>query len=299
MDRRTILAAFPALLAPLPAWAQAGRSAPRAGEAADQPVPFRRPRNDRPLPDGVVARGTRNIAAAWLSDPTDRYRHFVLGSEHEAATLIVSTTDRRLFRLTLPEDSVFEDRNPRIVDVDGDGQDEIVVVRSYAKKGAALAIARIKDPEGLVIALETPPVGVPNRWLNPAGIADFDGDGRPEVALVKTPHVGGELQLWRFEGDRKSLLLTTDDVSNHVAGSRHQKLSAVADFDGDGTPELAIPSFSRREIRFLSFKGGRLRELHRAGLPARASEDFKIIDENGRPAISVGIGAGRGFIVRL
>lgn len=298
MNRRVFLSAATLVLPALPALAQSGGgAAPRAIEG--EPPGFRRPRRDRPLPDAAVARGTRNIAAAWLSDPTDRYRHFVLGSQHEAATLIVSTTDRRLFRLTLPEDSVFEDRNPRIADVDGDGQDEILVVRSYAKKGSALAIAQVQDPEGLVIALETPPIGEPNRWLNPAGVADFDGDGRPEVALVKTPHVGGELQLWRFEDDRKRLVLTTDDVSNHASGSRHQSLSAVADFDGDGTPELAIPSFDRREIRFLSFKGGRVRELHRAGLPARAGEDFRVVDQNGTPAVSVGIGAGRGFIVRL
>lgn len=298
MDRRAFLSAA-SLLVPAPVLAQTGRGAPRAADGADPAGNYRRPRRDRPLPDGVVARGTRNIAAAWLSDPTDRYRHFVLGSQHEAATLVVSTTDRRLFRLTLPEDSVFEDRNPRIADVDGDGQDEILVVRSYTKKGAALAIAQVHDPEGLVIALETPPIGEPNRWLNPAGVADFDGDGRPEVALVVKPHVGGELQLWRFEDDRKRLLLTADDVSNHVIGSRHQRLSAIADFDGDGTPELAIPSFDRRSIRFLSFKGGRLRELHRASLPARAGEDFSIVDQNGTPAVSVGIGAGRGFIVKL
>ena len=31
---------------------------------------------------------------------------------------------------------------------------------------------------------ETPPTGSPNTWLNPAGIADFDGDGMADIAYT-------------------------------------------------------------------------------------------------------------------
>jgi hypothetical protein len=258
--------------------------------------PYKRPRADSPLPDGKVARGSRNIVAAWFSDPTPRYRHFVLGSEHEAATLVVSTSDRRVLRLTLPPDSVFEDREPRIADVDGDGQDEVIVVKSYTKSGAALAIAAVRG-NALEIAAETPPIGTPFRWLNPAGVGDLDGDGRPDIALVRTPHAGGELRILTLREGRLVETQAEDDVSNHALGSRHLRLSAVADFDGDGVVDLAIPSRTRREIRFLSFKGGRLREIDRIALPAAASEDFSVVTKDGRTAVRVGFSSGRSIIV--
>ena len=203
------------------------------------PGRYRRPRGDNPLPDGKVARGTRNIAAAWFSDPTTRYRHFALGSEHEPETLVVSTSDRRVYRLKLPTDSVFEDREPRIADIKGDGQDEIIVVRSYLRQGAALAIIAVRG-DGLEIIAETPPIGEHFRWLNPAGIADFDGDG-------------------------------------------------LAD--------LAIPSFDRRSLRVLGFRNGRVREIDRIALPAGAAEDFELVQRHGRTAVRVGLNGGRSVVV--
>ena len=268
-------------------------SPPATSEASG---PFKRPRGDKPLPDGKIARGNRNILAAWFADPTPRYRHFVLGSEHEAGTLVVSTSDRRILRLSLPPDSVFEDREPRIADVDGDGKDEVIVVKSYLKTGAALAIAAVRG-NALEIAAETPPIGAPLRWLNPAGIGDLDGDGRPDIALVRTPHAGGELRIVTWRDGKLVETQAEDDVSNHALGSRHLRLSAIADFDGDGIADLAIPSGTRHELRFLSFRGGRLREFSRAALPAAASEDFSVVTKDGRTAVRVGFSSGRSIIV--
>jgi hypothetical protein len=268
-------------------------SEPASGDAS---APYKRPRIDKPLPDGKVARGSRNILAAWFSDPTPRYRHFVLGSEHEAGSLVVSTSDRRVFRLTLAPDSVFEDREPRIADVDGDGLDEVIVVKSYLKGGSALAIAAVRG-NALEIAAETPPIGTPFRWLNPAGVGDFDGDGRPDIALVRTPHSDGELRILTMRDSRLVETLAEDDVSNHAVGSRHLRLYAVADFDEDSIVDLAIPSRTRREIRFLSFKGGQMREISRVPLPAAASEDFSVVTKDGRTAVRVGFSSGRSMIV--
>ena len=264
--------------------------------AADADIPYKRARVDKPLPDGKVARGNRNILAAWLSDPVQRYRHFKLGAEHEAETLTVSTSERRVLKLTLPADSVFEDREPRIADIDGDGEDEVLVVRSYLKAGAALAVLSAKGG-ALEITAETRPLGRPFQWLNPAGVGDLDGDGRPDIALVSTPHERGELQILTLRDGRLAEIATEDDVSNHAPGSRHLRLSAIADFDGDGVADLAIPSGSRREIRFLSFKGRRVREINRVSLPAAASEDFGLVIKDGRTAVRVGFNSGRSMIV--
>jgi len=82
-------------------------------------------------------------------------------------------------------------------------------------------------------------------------------------------------------------------VSNHVFGSRHLRLAAVADFNGDGIADIAVPSSDRRRLRFLTLAGGKLAELGEANLPAAAAEDFEVVTAGGRPAVRVGLAGGR------
>ena len=258
------------------------------GHAADYPGA---------IADLRVARGAGTIAEAWLADATTRYRHFVLGSPYEAASLMVRLRDGRLLRLTLPDDSVFEDRQPRLADLDGDGIDEIVLVRSYLGRGAALAVIAVRG-EALSIVAETPPTGSPNTWLNPAGIADFDGDGRTDIAYVQMPHVLGLLRVWTLRSGRLVEIASMPDTSNHVIGSTHLGLSAVADFDGDGVADLAVPTKDRKSLRFLSFKGG-ARELGRKPLESAAQDDFKLKYVSGVPFVDVGPAGGSAGLAGL
>ncbi len=251
------------------------------------------------LADHRVARGSGVIAEAWLGDPTTRYRHFVLGSDYEAGSLVVRLKNGSLRKLVLPETSVFEDRQPRLADLDGDGVDEIVVVRSYLDRGAALAVVTLKGDQ-LTIVAETPPTGRRHTWLNPAGIADFDGDGRLDIAYVQMPHVLGLLRVWTWRGGKLVEIAQAPGVSNHIIGSPHLAMSATADFDGDGIADLALPSLDRRSIRVLTFKGG-VREIFRQSLPAPAEGDFVLSQLDGRPVVGVGLKGGlkMGFIPRI
>ena len=247
------------------------------------------------LPDLRVAHGKRDIADAWFADPTRRYRHYVLGSRYEAGALKVRTRHGKILTYRLSKRSVFEDRQPRLVDLDGDGRDEIVVVRSYIDGGAALAVFGILHHR-LTRLAETPHMGGPFQWLNPAGIADFNGDGVMDIAFVRKPHVLGRLELWSYRGKELRRIATIRDTSNHVGGSRHMKLSVVADFNGDGIPDLALPSMGKRALRFLTFRSG-IKEISRKKLPAAAASDFKLVTRNGRPAVDVGLRGGRRVVV--
>ena len=205
---------------------------PGAAEAAFPARANRRPSGDA-LPDGEFAIGSHDIAGAWLVEPTTRYDHGVLGDAIEAGGLRARLRDGGELDYRLPANSVFEALRPWVIDLDGDGRDEIIVVRSYLDAGAALAVYGIRDGEIVQLA-ETDPIGRAYRGLHLAGVGDFDGVRGLEIAYVETPHIGGILHILSFEGGRWRREGTLHGFSNHVMGSRALGLSAVRDLDGDG-----------------------------------------------------------------
>jgi hypothetical protein len=201
------------------------------------------------LPDGRVAGASSgDIRRAWYGRPTTRYGHGVLGDRIEAGSLVTEDAAGKRYEYVLPETHVFEDITPRLADLDGDGRNEIVAIRSSLSSGAAVAVLGLRDGRlGLLDA--TREIGRANRWLNIAGIADYTGAGVPVVAWVETPHIGGTLKMAAFEDGRLNVFANTySGFSNHFIGSRELGLAATGDFTGDGVPDLALPNANRRSI---------------------------------------------------
>ena len=207
------------------------------------------------------------------------------------------TRDGRLHTLRLKDDAVFEDLEPRLADLDGDGRDEIVVVKSYLKRGSSLAVVALRNGKYEIVA-ETPPIGRPHAWLNPAGIADFNGDGKTNIALVRMPHAVGMLELWTWADKRLHRNSELAGTSNHIAGSRALAMAATADFDGDGSADLALPSFERDRLRIVAFKPA-AREIASVALPAKAVTNIALVAGGaGPPMIAVGLSDGSLVIIR-
>ena len=161
-----------------------------------------------------------NILSAEYAVPTDRYAHGILGDAIEWAELHIITDGaddnlRKLYRVVLPPDRVFEDVAPRLVDVDGDGQQEVVVVETRASEGAQLAIY---DETGKIAA--TPHIGRTNRWLAPIGAADLDGDGAIEIAYIDRPHLAKTLRVWRYLDGALVPVADLPGLTNHRIGER-------------------------------------------------------------------------------
>ncbi len=261
---------------------------------------YRRPAPpSQALPDAEVITGKQNIRAAWLAGPTRRYAHGVLGDAIEAERVVVEDSNGKRQSLFLPKTAVFEDRFVRLADLDGDGTDEIIVVKSYLSKGAALAVFELA-PDGLKIVDETPAIGRAHRWLNPAGIADYDGDERNEIAIVVTPHIGGRLEFWGFRDGKLIRKAHLNGFSNHVVGSRVQQMSASADFNGDGVTDLVLPSHDRKAIRFISLVGGTARAFALVKLPGAVVTEIQPVHFPGarRPHLVMGLDTGQLAIMR-
>jgi len=255
------------------------------------------------LPDGHPAFGRRRIAEVWLVEPTGRYDHGVLGDAIEAGGLLVRLRDGSERRFSLPEDQVFEDLRPRLADLDRDGEDEIIVVRSSLDHGAVLAVYGLVDgPDGddrLQLVAEGPGNLTAHRWLNPVGAADFDGDGVVEVAYVETPHIGGILRILSLRDGKLVEEASWAGFSNHLIGSREIGLSAILDFDEDGLPEIFLPSARRRSLRVLRYKDGEISLIGRDFYDAQIVGDFRLEDLDGNGMDEVIFRLDDGHEVRL
>jgi hypothetical protein len=243
------------------------------------------------LSDGRVAIGDGVIARAWLAHPTDRYRHGVLGDAIEAGSILIERSDGRIGTVPSGASAVFEDLWPRIATLNG--VDRIAVVKSYLKRGSALAII---DAESMKVIAETPPIGHAHAWLNPAGIADFDGSGTIDIAIVRQPHVVGLLQLWSWQNQQLKKVAEVPDVSNHFIGSKALGMSWTADFDADGHPDLAVPSLDRRSLRLIGFVP-KVRDIARISLPAGIVTNIGSTNVGGRPGLVAGLEDGRLVII--
>jgi hypothetical protein len=212
--------------------------------------------------------GRRDIAWVWLGSPTSRYPHAALGSTVHAASLQVLTAadQGQLLTYKLPLRRVFEDRVPRLTDLDGDGRDEIIVVEADALQGAALVVFGLRDG-ALVELARGPRAGSTFRWLNPVGVADFDGDGRLDVASVTTPHIGGVLTLHHYRPPRLEPYARFADVSNHRMGELEQKLAVIVTPAGQ-RPAILIPDMQLQALGRAGPTAGAAsprRALHAAG----------------------------------
>ncbi|MEX1663079.1 FG-GAP repeat domain-containing protein [Thioclava sp. 15-R06ZXC-3] len=191
-------------------------------------------------------------ATAHFANPTERYGHGALGPGHEFESLRItvrrSTGDGKglfsgatnlTYDLTLGPDLVWEDTAPRVMDLDGDGVPEIIVVQSSLSQGSRLIVLTL-DKGKPVLAVDGPFVGERNHWLSVIGAGDLDGDGRPEIALIDAPHRLGKLVIYRYLRGKLTEVGRGGDVSNHHYGADHA-LGGLRDCAQQ--PEMIVASF--------------------------------------------------------
>ena len=197
------------------------------------------------LPDtALVDDGTGRVL--FLSGPTTRYPHGVLGDEVEATQ--VSAIDPETAEVTVlhqvEADEVIESVSVLVSDADANGEPDVLLTVSDAEVGARL---RLIGLDGTVLA-ESEGIGRGERWRHLIAVAPIGPDGAVEIVDVRTPHIGGVLEFLSVAGSTIELVSAIEQYGSHVIGSRNFEQAVVADGDGDGALEVILPTEDRAAI---------------------------------------------------
>lgn len=198
------------------------------------------------LPDArILSDGEGRLL--FLSTPTSEYPHGVLGDAIEAKTITqVGTNDPPsvLRVIQIDPGDVIEGISPIWVDLDGDGEREIIVTQSNARSGARLVVYR---EDGSLYA-SSGPIGQGFRWRQQLAVGQFIGGGGQEIAVIRTPHIGGVIEIYAVEGDKLVIQGELSGYSSHQIGSRNLDSAVAGDFDGSGQIEIVVPDQSQTTI---------------------------------------------------
>ncbi len=196
-----------------------------------------------PLEDGV----------AVLSQPTQRYRHGILGDEIEAGAVTLLRQDDlspvATYQVAAP--AVIEQR--RIQPFPAAGPYGMLITRSTPDAGAGVTAIALRGG-ALTAVASAPPIGTPDRWSNL-----FAASGENAYA-VRTPHLGGPLERFRIAGARLEVSRYALGVTNHQLGSRNLDLGLLlpppADAGGTAVDVLALPSLDLRNVQVVACTAG-------------------------------------------
>lgn len=197
------------------------------------------------------------ISSASYDDPTTRYAHGVLGDAVEWGALVLTTTEGRRLKFVLPEERVFEDLEPRLSDLDGDGRPEVIAVEAHRNFGARLTVYGM---DGLIAANDW--IGRSNRWLAPIGAADFDGDGTIDIAYVDRPHLAKTIRIFSYDDASLTEVAQVQGYSNHRIGEDF--ISGGVRDCGAG-PEMVVARGNWSGIVALRWDGGHWAEKTLSG----------------------------------
>lgn len=227
------------------------------------------------------------------------YVNGILGDTIEGAAIVILRAEDlssvREIRIS-DEHVIFEGLSPMWVDVDENGEDEIVATISDHESGASIFVF---DIEGNVVA-RSEPVGQPSGWRHQLAAAKFGPDSHVEIVALHTPHLGKVIQFFVKDGDRLRLVGSRHGFTTHVHGSRNLDMAVAGDFDGNGYPEIVVPGESLNRIIGLrhssrGFQQGYVREAWEFWLGKRLTSNLAAV-RTSEDHLCLGIGFEDGSI---
>jgi WD40 repeat protein len=241
-----------------------------------------------PLPDSRILVDEKDRILLF-ADPTERYNHGVLGDHIEAESVVLIETKPELVIktiITIKSPEVIEGIKPLWVDLNRDGEREIIVTVSDIRNGAGLVLF---DESGDELARSSF-IGMGYRWRHQLTAGPYGPDGEMEILDVMTPHIGGPLEFFRWSGKYLKLFSTIGGFTSHVMGSGNLDMTVGGDFNGNNISEIIAPAFNRSELGAIERNESGSIVVYRLGLSGRITTNlssFRFSD--GRISLAVGM----------
>jgi hypothetical protein len=200
------------------------------------------------LPDARIVLNAEGMAAIYVGATNERYEHGIMGDDLEGAALMIldPVTGSVPTIIDLAGDEVFEGMSPIWADVNGDGVEDLITTVSSEANGAQIRVYRATD--GSLMA-SGPAIGQGGRWRHQLAWGAFGPNGENELVEVLTPHIGGVVGFYRYDGaDTFNIVATLEGYTSHVIETRNLDMAVAGDFNGDGQPEIVIPDQTRTTI---------------------------------------------------
>ncbi len=195
-------------------------------------------------------------------------------------------------RIEIPAPAVVEGIAPIWVDLNGDGEREILVTVSDNDIGARLILY---NEAGQILA-EGPAAGQAYRWRHQLAIAPLGPEGQMLIMDVLRPHLDATLEFFSWEGDRLVLQAELPGFSSHRIGSRNLDMALVGDLDGDGSLEVVVPGLGQETLHGIGYLAGKAEILWTVPLDGRLTSNLagvKLADGS----LVLGAGVGESLFV--
>jgi hypothetical protein len=243
------------------------------------------------LPDArLLSDGANRLL--FLSQPTDQYPHGVLGDAIEAtgfAFVDISSSLPVIHEFPITAGEVIEGIVPIWSDLDGDGLREVVVTQSNALEGARIVAYR---EDGSILASSSP-IGQGFRWVHQLAIGQFIAGEALEIAAVRTPHIGGVVEIYQLVGDKLVVQAALRGYSSHQVGSRNLDSALVIDINNDGREEIVLPDQAQTSLAGIKYTQNELAVVWIGASGGKISTNLAACTlSNGNFALGVGVEEG-------
>jgi len=235
------------------------------------------------LPDArILQDGSGRIVL--YTEPSTVYGHGVLGDAIEPRQVSIISVDSGEVLATIAANEsdpgvVFEGIAPIWADLDGDGERDMITTVSDVQSGARIVVNTASGPA----------IGRGFRWRHQIAVAPFGPQGELELADVLTPHIGGVVEFFRYDGETVTTVGSLSGFTSHGIGSRNLDMAAAGDFDGDGRVELLVPGLDMSELSAIRRVAGDAIEAWSLPIGGRMVTNLGAVTlAGGRIAVGVG-----------
>lgn len=247
------------------------------------------------LPDARIVISDDGRIAVYAGATNQRYVHGIMGDDLEGSKLMVLRVKDDVFEMVaqidLEGDAVYEGLSPIWADVDGDGMQDLITTVSDGQVGSRIRVYLIND-DG-IREVNGQAIGQAHRWQHQLAWAAFGANGEMQLVDDLTPHIGGVVRFYQFTGDSLEIVATQSGYASHMLGSRNLDMAVAGDFNGDGQPEIVLPSQDHTRIAAIQNTANGARVIWELPLDGQLSSNLAAVQlEDGRLALAAGTDNG-------